>query len=185
MFCKWRLHITKCRALLPQGTHTQNLNYQGSIDFSFSPLGLKDPEVENETKPVGHAGNYQTAPLPSYHISPLLRDLSTVQLNTTHTQDFSLSLCLRLCYAWRLEVECMGTLTLRDLLTDGRDRVNTPTFWYYFKHYVFFTDLINKNKNEKLATSIYSSNSKPWSNNVNRVGVVPSPLIFLCLCKLI
>lgn len=54
--------------LFAPGYSTQNLNYRGYIDFFLSSLGLKDPEVENETKPIGHDGNYQATPLPSRHM---------------------------------------------------------------------------------------------------------------------
>lgn len=64
-FYKWRPHSTNCWISLPQGTHTQNINYQDSIDVLLKHwVSIKDWE-EKEAKLIAHGGNYQATFLPS------------------------------------------------------------------------------------------------------------------------
>lgn len=114
-FANWRPHSTKSCISLPQGTHTQNINYQ---DYWFSPSAssLKDSGVEKEANPIGHGGNYQVTPLSLHTTYQLFAQRFLNSVAQHNTQDFPLAMCFHPCHTWRRKNEYMRTPVLQNML---------------------------------------------------------------------
>lgn len=111
-FANEDLEAIKLISLAPGYSHTKS-KLSRLYWFPPSPLGLKDPEVENGANPIGCRGiTKQPLHTPCQHLAQ--RFLNSAAQHST--QDFSVSICLHLCYPWRLRDEYKGTPDLQKLL---------------------------------------------------------------------
>lgn len=83
-FANEDLEAIKLNSLAPGYSHTKS-KLSRLYWFSPSPLGLKDPEVENEANSIGCRGHSQAIPFPSCPMSTLCSEISQQCSSTQHT----------------------------------------------------------------------------------------------------
>lgn len=116
-----------------------------------SPLGFKDPEVENEAEPTGCGDHYQATPPSLCHISTLCLEISQ-QCSSTQCMGF-LGICVPAPVLHREDERPMHRRSaFSDRLIDEEGKESNMLILLLSQALFLFIYLVNKNTNQTKCT---------------------------------